>query len=62
MRKKYEYKREFVPRYYPSYMKQPPELDCLEKAGEEGWLLCFISDTDCGGTKILYFCREMEQV
>jgi len=62
---KYEYKREFVPRYYNTtsdVMKlQSPERDALTVMGEEGWLLCAMSEEDSGGTKIMYFVREINE-
>lgn len=61
MSKKYEYKREFVSRIYnnPDMRGRCPETDCLEKEGEEGWLLCAVGTPDSVGTKILYFCKEI---
>ncbi len=59
--KKYEYKKEYVPRYYNEREReeQSPSSDCLEKAGSEGWLLCATSELDTAGTVIMYFCREI---
>jgi hypothetical protein len=61
--KKYEYKREFVSRYYAFTGREDkcPETDVLEKSGREGWLLCARSENDSGGNWILYFVRELSK-
>ena len=59
--KQYEYKREFVPRSYYARGEEDrcPETDTLKKMGDDGWLLCAVGPEGEGGTKILYFCREI---
>lgn len=54
--KQYEYRRDFVSRYYP----RDQETELLKKLGKEGWLLCSQSGPDSVGTKIFYFVREIE--
>ena len=60
--KQYEYRREFVPRYYNriGMELEVPEIDILKKLGKQGWLLCSQSAGDSVGTKILYFVREVK--
>jgi len=59
--KKFEYKKEYVPRYYHGRGREEgdPSADCLEKAGSEGWLLCAVGSPDTSGTVIMYFCKEI---
>ena len=60
---RYEYKREYVPRYYSGNDRDmtSPEKDVLTNMGIMGWLLCAIGPQDSGGTKIIYFVREINE-
>lgn len=56
--KRYQYVREFVSRDYNDPTTCSEE-DALEKAGDDGWLLCAKSSPDSTGITILYFAREL---
>jgi len=58
---RYEYKMEFIPKYFVFKNKQYLclEEECLKLAGEEGWILCCISAPDSDGVRIFYFRRPI---
>lgn len=57
---KYEYKRDWVPKYDQGMPDRDPMSDILRRRGIEGWELCSVSEPGHGGTVVCYFKRLLE--